>query len=93
MRECVYAPMYFVSLRMMIGSAHPNSADTAGGSTPDTNVNECGESSDHVSRNGTNAVSEDKLARTEMIRSGIVLKAQTVTNYAQPIVCARLISA
>ena len=92
-REYVYAPMYFVSLRMMIGSAHPNSADTAGGSTPDTNVNECGESSDHVSRNGTNAVSEDKLARTEMISSGIVLNAQIATSQSQPIVCARRISA
>ena len=93
MRECVYAPMYFVSLRMMIGSAHPNSADTAGGSTPDTNVNECGESSDHVSRNGTNAVSDERLARTEMISSGIVLNAQIATSQSQPIVCARRISA
>ena len=56
-REYVYAPMYFVSLRMMIGNAHPKSAETVGGSTPDRKVNELGELSDHVSRNGTNAVS------------------------------------
>ena len=56
-REYVYAPMYLVSRRMMIGSAHPKSADTAGGSTPDTNVNVPEDSSDHFSRKGTYAVS------------------------------------
>ena len=79
-RRCVYTPMYFVSLSMMIGSAHPNSADTAGSSTPDTNVNNCRDSADHICRNSMNAVSEDRLVRTEMIRSRIVLNAQIVTS-------------
>ena len=57
MREWVYAPMYFVNLRMMIGKAHPNSAETAGGSTPERKVNDAGEVTDQDRRKGTNAVS------------------------------------
>ena len=53
MRECVCAPMNLVSLRMMIGSAQPNSAETAGGSTPEMKVKMPGDDSDHDSRNGT----------------------------------------
>ena len=92
MRECVYAPMYFVSLRMMIGRAQPNSDETAGGSTPDRNVNDPGEASDQLSRKGTNAVSEDRLARMEMISRGTVLNAQTAMSHSQPIVCLLRIS-
>ena len=86
MREWVYAPMYFVSLRMMIGNAHPNSEETAGGSTPEMKVNEPGEALDQFWRKGTKAVSEAKLARIEMTKSGMVLKKQTTERKSQPVV-------
>ena len=64
-RECVYAPMNLVSLRMMMGSAQPNSADTAGGSTPEMIAKDPEDCLDHVSRNGTKAVSCSEPVRTQ----------------------------
>ena len=59
---------------------------TDGCKTPDMNVNRCGDLTDLVCRNDTNAVSEDRLARTEMSGSGIVLDVQITTSQSQPIV-------
>lgn len=53
MREWVFAPINLVNLRMMIGRAQPKSADTAGGSTPDTKVNDPGDASDQDCKKGT----------------------------------------
>ena len=48
--------------------------------TLDMNVNGCGDLTDSACRNDTNAVSEDRLARMEIIGSGIVLNAQIATS-------------
>ena len=46
-----------VNLRIMMGKKNPKSAETVGGSTPDTKLNESELSSCHFSRKGTQAVS------------------------------------
>jgi hypothetical protein len=53
----VTAPMYFDSLRMMMGKKNPNRPETAGGRTPEAIANEIGDIFDHVSMKGTYAVS------------------------------------
>ena len=58
------------------------------GSTPDTNVNECGEFCERVSRNCRNAVRDERSARTEMISRGMLLNVQIATSQSQAIVCA-----
>ena len=56
-RECVVAPWYCDSQRIMMGRKNPKTAETAGGSTPEMNVNVPGEASDQDSRKGTKVVS------------------------------------
>jgi len=73
----------------MIGNTYPNSADTAGGSTPDITVNVAREFTAHVSKNGTYAVKEAKFAKMEMMESGTVLTKHTKTRKAQPMVRLR----
>ena len=74
---------------MMIGRKKPNRAETAGGSTPEMKVNEPGDASDHSCKNGTNDVKDAKLARIEMMNSGMVLKKQTANKNDHPMVFLR----
>ena len=52
-RDCVKAPWYLEIQRIMMGRTKPKSADTAGGSTPETTSKEEREDWDQFSRNGT----------------------------------------
>ena len=42
-RDCVKAPWYLESQRIMMGRKNPKNADTAGGSTPEIKLKEVGE--------------------------------------------------
>ena len=69
-----------------MGKKKPKRADTAGGRTPEMNVNDPGEALDHDWRKGTKEVSDAKFARIDMTKSGIVLKKQTRLRNIHPIV-------
>ncbi len=55
-RECVKAPMYCESQRIMIGRKKPKIAETAGGKIPEIMENVCGEEVFHSSKKSTYAV-------------------------------------
>ncbi len=55
-RECVMAPWYFDSQRMMMGRKKPKRADTAGGNTPERKSKVPGEELCQEARKGTKAV-------------------------------------
>lgn len=55
-RECVRAPWYCDNHRITMGKKKPNSAETAGGSTPEMNVKDPGDESDQSCRKGTKVV-------------------------------------
>lgn len=87
---------------MMIGRKKPKAADMAGGRTPETNANEPGDAFDQAPRKPTYAdiwhrsehkmystsevLTDDKLARMDMTKSGIVLKKQTRTINKKPMI-------
>ena len=50
-----------VNLRIIMGKKNPKSAETVGGRTPDTKLNESELSSCHFSRKGTHAVNCERV--------------------------------